>query len=299
LQAGPGLEEAELGIMPAAEVDGVSLYYEEGGSGKPLLFVHGIPTDFRAWKAQMEPFSKGRRVISLSRRYAAPNKREGDVSDSTVQNNALDLKGFIETIGGPVDLVGHSYGGFASAFLAADNPDLVRSLVLVEPAVSTLLVADQTSGAQALGLLLKSPGAALSGRRFQTKSLKPSLEALEKGETAKAVELNVDGVQDKVGAFNELPADAKGMMMDNARTIAELKTTFPRFTSAEAGKISMPTLIVNGELSAAWLRKIGELMAKAVPGSKRVLAPGSRHFPHMENPQFFNSNVLSFLEGLR
>ena len=281
--------------MPTADLEGVSLYYEESGSGKPVLFVHGIPTDYRAWEAQTGPFSNGRRTISISRRYAAPNKREGDVSDSTVQNNALDLKKFIEKIGGPVDLVGHSYGGFASAFLAADHPDLVRSLVLVEPAVSTLLVADQTSGSQALGLLLKSPSAALSGRRFQTKSLKPSLEALEKGETAKAVELNVDGVQDRVGAFNVFPAGVKGMMLDNARTIAELKTTFPRFTAAEAGKISSPTLIVNGEMSAPWLRKIGELMAKAVSGSKRVLAPGSRHFPHMENPEFFNSRVLEFL----
>ena len=285
--------------MPTAELNGVSLYYEESGRGNPILFVHGIPTDYRAWKAQVGPFSGTRRVVSISRRYAAPNKREGDVSDSTVQNNALDLKNFIESIGGPVDLVGHSYGGFASAFLAADHPDLVRSLVLVEPAVSTLLVADQTSGAQALGLLLKSPSAALSGRRFQTKSLKPSLEALEKGDAPKAVELNVDGVQDKVGAYNSLSADAKGMMLDNARTIAELKTTFPRFTAAEAGKISKPTLIINGEMSAAWLRKIGELMGKAVPGSKRILAPGSRHFPHMENPEFFNSSVLSFLDGIR
>jgi pimeloyl-ACP methyl ester carboxylesterase len=285
--------------MPTADAKGVSLYYEESGTGKPVVFVHGIPTDYRAWKAQMEPFSKSRRAISLSRRYASPNKRDGDISDSTVQNNALDLKNFIETLGGPVDLVGHSYGGFASAFLAADHPDLVRSLVLVEPAVSTLLVADQTSGAQALGLLLKSPSTALSGRRFQTKSLKPSLEALKNGDSAKAVELNVDGVQDKPGAFNGLPADAKEMMLANARTIAELKTTFPRFTATEAKKISMPTFIVNGEMSSAWLRKIGELMVKVVPGSKRTLTPGSRHFPHMENPEFFNSNVLSFLEALK
>lgn len=282
--------------MPVAELDGVSLYYEEGGSGKPVLFVHGIPTDYRAWSAQMEPISKGRRFLALSRRYAAPNKRDGDVNDSTIPNNALDLKKFIESIGGPVDLVGHSYGGFASAFLAADHPDLVRTLILVEPAVSTLLVADQSSGAQALGLLLKSPSAALSGRRFQSRSLKPSLEALQKGESAKAVELNVDGIQDMVGAFNSLPANTKQMMLENAKTIAELKTVFPRFTATEAGKISSPTLIINGEMSAAWLRRIGELMAKAVPGSKRTLAPGSRHFPHMENPEFFNSTVLDFLD---
>jgi pimeloyl-ACP methyl ester carboxylesterase len=285
--------------MPTAEVGGVSIFYEEAGSGPPVVFVHGIPTDYRAWKNQTEAFSKDRRMVALSRRYAAPNKRDGDVSDSTVQNNAVDLKGFIEKIGGPVDLVGHSYGGFASAFLAADHPDLVRKLILVEPAISTLLVADQSSAAQALGLLFRSPSAALSGRKFQTRSLGPSLKALEAGQLEKAVELNVDGIQDREGAFRALPEETRNMMLDNARTVGELKTKFPRFTAAEAAKISMPTLIVNGESSAPYLRKIGELMARAVPGSKRVVVPGSRHFPHMENAAFFNEKVLGFMEGVR
>ncbi len=284
--------------MPVADIGGVLLYYEEKGAGTPVVFVHGIPTDYRAWRGQVEPFSKGHRTVTLSRRYASPNVRKGDVSDSTVVNNAADLKGFIEKMAeGPVDLVGHSYGGFISAFLAADHPDLVRSLVLVEPAISTLLLADQRSGVQSLGLLFRNPSVALSGRRFQTKSLSPSLKALERGELERATELNVDGVQDAPGAFRALPEDARKMMLDNARTVAELNTRFPRFTAAEAGMISRPTLVLNGAESALWLRKIGELTAKAVPEATRVMVPGSRHFPHMENPTFFNQKVLGFLEG--
>lgn len=283
--------------MPTVDLAGVSLYYEEQGTGRPILFVHGIPTDYRAWKSQMEPFSKVRRAIALSRRYAAPNHREGDVSDSTVQNNAADLGRFIEAIaGGPVDLVGHSYGGFAAAFLAAERPDLIRSLVLVEPAVSTLLIADQTSGAQSLGLLFRSPSVALSGRRYQSGSLGPSLEALNSGELEMAVKLNVDGIQDRKGAYEGLPEETRKMMLDNARTIAEQKTVFPRFTRPEAAKISRPTLIVNGEETALWLRRIGELLAQSIPGARRVIAPASRHFPHMENAAFFNAQVLEFLE---
>jgi pimeloyl-ACP methyl ester carboxylesterase len=281
--------------MPSVDVDGLSLYYEEKGTGEPMVFSHGIPTDHRAWGHQMEALSKSYKTISYSRRYAAPNKTEGDLTDSTVGNNAADLKGFIERLEiGPVHLVGHSYGGFIAAFLAAGHPDLVRSLVLVEPAVSTLLVEDESSRAQMFSLLLRSPSVALSARRFQKSSLNPSLKALDAGQAEKAVELNVDGVQDKLGAFASMPEAVKGMMVDNAKTIGELRTKFPPF-KAHVSKITCKTLVINGEESALWLRRIGEVFAASVPHGEGVKVPHARHFPHLENAFEFNERILGFL----
>jgi non-heme chloroperoxidase len=284
--------------VPTFEEGGVSLYYERAGSqGEPIVLCHGIPTDHRAWRAQVEPFSKDHPVITYSRRYAAPNQRTGDLADSTVENNAADLERLIEGLGiAPVHLVGHSYGGFISADVAANHPDLVRSLILVEPAIATLLVENPESAGQMLSLLLRSPSVALSARRFQSRSLRPSLKALDSGENEKAVQLSVDGVQDRTGAFASMPEPVKGMMLDNARTIAELRTRFPPFKSKIQG-ISCKTLVLNGSEGALWLRRIGELTASSVQRGVASQVTGSRHFPHVENPAEFNSKALAFITG--
>ena len=80
-------------------------------------------------------------------------------------------------------------------------------------------------------------------------------------------------------------------MIDNAKTIAELRTKLPPFKDA-IGKISCRTLVVNGEQSAVWLRRIGELSLSCRPQQRgRLTIPDSRHFPHMENAPEFNKQV--------
>lgn len=285
--------------MPTLEVEGVSLYYERSGQGDPVVFSHGVPTDCRGWAAQVEAFSKTFSTIAYSRRYAYPNRREGDLADSSVAANAGDLRGLIDGLGiAPVNLVGHSYGAFVAAFVASEHPDLVKTLVLVEPAIATLLVDDPNSSGQMFSLLLGHPGVALSARRFQTGSLAPALTALDRGQQKKAVQLFVDGIQNRVGAFSELPGPAQQMMLENAKTIAELRVSLPPFKES-AAKIRSRTLVLNGANTAVWLLRVGELTRKAIAGADSTSVAKSRHFPHLENPQEFNSAVMDFLAKRR
>jgi non-heme chloroperoxidase len=282
--------------MASLELDGVSLFWAEHGTGQPVVFVHGIPTDHRAWDAQVPVVSREFRAVTYSRRYAYPNVRAGDVRDSTVQNNATDLVGVVARLGlAPVHLVGHSYGGFIAAYLATRHPEILRSLTLVEPAIVSLLLRDPKSRAEALRLLLSHPRVALSASRFLRDSNGPALEALRRNDLTAAVRFNLDGVENRKGVLDQLPEPIREMMQDNGRTVMETDTPFPVISRDDLGKIRVPALEVHGETGALWLRSIADTAGRSIPGCERVTIPGSGHYPHFQNPMAFNTALSSFL----
>jgi len=283
--------------MPSIDIDDVNLFYAEKGSGQPLLFVHGIPTDYRAWNSQIDVFSDNYRVITYSRRYAQPNPRKGDLLDSTIENNATDLVGFIKKLGiAPAHLVGHSYGGFIAAYCASKNPELIRSLALVDPAVSTLLIEDPKNPIQFLSLLLSNPSTALSAAKFTTRSLNPSLAALRRGDLETTLRLNLDGIMDRKDAFGQFPEPVRVMMKENARTVGELATKLPIFTKEDASRILKPALLINGTKSPKFFHTIVDELAKGIPNSETAVIQNSAHFPHVENPGEFNTRLRHFLQ---
>jgi pimeloyl-ACP methyl ester carboxylesterase len=282
--------------MPTVEIQGVPLYWAAEGTGPTVLFVHGIPTDYRAWAEQTRGLSAQYRVLTYSRRYAHPNVRAGDVRDSTIQHNADDLAGLVEQIGSPpVHLVGHSYGGFVAAYLATRRPELLRSLTLVEPAIASLLLRNPRSRGEALRLLLRHPRVALSAQRFLRTSNAPALAALERHDLDAAVRFGLDGVEDRVGSLDRFPPPVRQMMLDNGRTVRETDTPYPPLSRTDLASIRVPTLVVHGSTSVRWLRAVAQMTASAIPGSQRVCLPDSGHFPHVQDPAAFNRALQAFL----
>jgi pimeloyl-ACP methyl ester carboxylesterase len=176
--------------MPAATVNGVDLAYVEQGRGEPVLFVHGGVSDYRAWDQQMNAFGAGFRAIAVSCRGYWPNAKLCPDEPVTLDTFVDDLAQFIRALGtGPVHLVGHSSpGGLGSLRLASQHPELLRTLVLLEPPAFPLLgVNIPPRPAQLIKLLTRHPWAGIGFIKFGAKGIGPAIKAFERGDDAGAL----------------------------------------------------------------------------------------------------------------
>lgn len=268
--------------MSTVDIDGGALYYVDKGTGTAVVFVHGIPTDYRAWQAQVDKLAGSYRTISYSRRHAEPQPWTTDLRDSTIANNARDLAQLIQHLGvQPVHLVGHSYGGFIATQLALLQPSLLKSLTLVEPAIASLLLRNPRSRAQAFLLLLRHPSTALSASKYLRNAHTPALRALQEGHPERATRYNVNGVEDAPDGLDRFAEPVQAMMRANGRTVGEADLPYPAVGRSALAQIRQRTLVLRGVTSALWLRSIANMTARAVPGAQLRPIAGAGHYAHV------------------
>lgn len=115
------------------DLDGEVHLERHGDAGPVMVLVHGLGGSLVNWRAVAPGLAQGRRVRSLDLRG---HGRSAMPRDASIDENLALLARFIEREAGhSVTLVGNSMGGLLSLLLAAQRPDLVESLVLVNPAV--------------------------------------------------------------------------------------------------------------------------------------------------------------------
>jgi len=117
--------------MPKALVNGVNLYYEEAGSGTPLLFLHEFAGDFRSWQPQMRYFARRYRCITYScRGYPGSDVPDGPELYSQDLHTA-DAIGLLDHLKiKQAHLVGCSMGSFTALYAGLKHPGRCLSLTI-------------------------------------------------------------------------------------------------------------------------------------------------------------------------
>src|SRR5687767_11246197 len=136
LRAGSRQPDLEGSNMPDIQLPGIRLYYEERGSGTPILLINGTTGFTEVWGAATEELARLGRTIAYDRRGCSRSERPAPYETTSVRQQSDDAAALLGGLNAsPAVVIGRSYGGGVAVDLAMRYPQHVKTLVLLEPAL--------------------------------------------------------------------------------------------------------------------------------------------------------------------
>jgi pimeloyl-ACP methyl ester carboxylesterase len=270
------------GCMSIARIRGGDLYYElVGSSGDPAVLVHGSLVDHTTWSRVTPILSQSLTVLQYDRKGFG--RSSPGPSERPVANDTEDLAALLESLDlYPVHLITHSYGGPVAFRLAAERPELVRSLSIHEPPL--------------FGLLAEAPATADLGRRFLD-GIGQIVELVARGDSAAAAKVVVEVFSTMPGAWERLPEPVRvefAAHMD--RWVIEYGDPDSlRPPASQLSELLLPVLLTSGGQSPPFLRDVLQLLVATLTNSTELELPGAGHAPQVTHPSEYCGVLLSFL----
>lgn len=263
----------------------IELYYEDHGSGSPVVLIHGYPLNGGSWEKQTSALlTAGHRVITYDRRGFGKSSQPTTGYD--YDTFAEDLHTLVTTLGlSDFALVGFSMGGGEVArYLGKYGSRGVRKAVIIGGIPPYLLKApDNPSGVDLS--VFKGIEAAVAGDRFAFfaeffKNFYNADELLGKRISEQAVQ----------GSWT-VAASASP-----AAAVACVHTWYTDFRE-DLTHIDVPTLVIHGDRDRIVpANASGMLTARAIKGSRYVTVDGGPHGILWTHPDVVNPELVSFLE---
>ena len=275
------------GDLKTVEIDGARLAYRAQGSGEAVVFVHGSISDLTIWGPQLAPVGERYQAIAYSRRYAWPNHNRPLAPDYSPRTDARDLAGVIEQVaGGPAHVVAASIGACGALFVATERPELVRSLVVLEPPL--------------LRWLLDIPGGRAVWSEFMTDVWDAAARAFGRGEPERGVAAFIDYFLGP-GRYDRLPARARERIMQNAAELeAQARSTdrFPMLERASVTALPMPVLMLSGALTRPTHALVDAELERLLSHGRRIVVPGASHDVWVDRPDECVAATVGFLSDM-
>jgi len=269
--------------MPyAVASDKVRLYYEEVGSGTPILFVHEFAADHTNWEPQMRYFSRGHRCIA----YAARGYTPSDVPPSsdlyTYKHFYTDALAVLDHLNiQKAHFVGLSMGSYSSLHVALNAPSRMLSMTLA-------------------GVGSGSNLEHLDAWRQQCRETADQFEKLGAVEVAKVTREAPARipflVKDPRGHADFYAALARHDSKGSANTMRSFQGGRPSiYTLTEAIRtVLTPALIICGDEDDACVEP-SLFLKKHLPAAGLTFFPKTGHVLNLEEPALFNDMVQRFI----
>ena len=265
-------------------VDSLRFHVRETGTAgaAPLVMLHGIMGHAREWDAM---------TCALDAHVFSVDQRGHGMSDWApsydVPALAADAAGIIERLDLPTVpvVVGHSMGGMAAIHLAAERPDLVRGLVVVD------ITPESVTPRAAMGLAAFLTMLAEASHATAEEAMSPWLEGNHLAQPPLLRHYVEHGTRRRADGRLIWRFDGHGL------------TRFPLGVSADAmwaavEAIVAPTLVVHGEHSPFVSAEAASELTRRLASGRRVMIPGGGHDLGVEQPTRVATAIASFLEDL-
>jgi pimeloyl-ACP methyl ester carboxylesterase len=267
-----------------ADVNGVGLYYESTGRGRPVVFVHGFGCGIRSWDPQVRALSTRYRTIAYDVRGHGLSDAPRDAAAYSQPTSVEDLRGLLAHLRiGTAAVVGLSMGGNIALNFALAHPDMVSALIVVDTGAGSDDTSEWVAGTE----------------RFAAATDAGGMEAF--ADMAMASPLFAEYCAQGAAAQRFIRAC---LMTHRARGIAhtarEVLAKRPTIYALERplARLEVPTLLIVGERDAP-CRKVHDFMARTIPGARSLVIPRIGHLSNLEAPSAFNAAVARFLAGAR
>jgi pimeloyl-ACP methyl ester carboxylesterase len=262
--------------------DGVQLYYEETGSGAPIVFVHEFAGDYRSWEPQMRYFARRHRCVAYNARGWPPSDVPQEVSHYSQARACDDIRAVLDGL--KIDkahIVGLSMGGFATLHFGLTYPGRARSLLVA--------------------------GAGYGSERGER-------EKFQREATVIAAKLDKEGMASFAAAYaygptrvqyeNKDPrgfAEFKAMLAEHsakgaANTQLGVQRERPSIFDLEdrLARLEVPMLVLTGDED--WPCLLPNVFIKQTcPTAALLVIPNSGHAINIEEPAAFNAALADFL----
>ncbi len=254
--------------------DGTPIAYYKGGSGSPLVLVHGTGSMHTRWTPILPALEKYFTVYAVDRRGRGES---GDAPGVYAMDREFgDVAAVVDAIGGPVDLFGHSYGAICSleAALLTSN---IRRLVLYEPPLPAEGVQIYAEGLiDRLHALLDAGDREGLLTAFMTEAVRMLPHEIE-------LTKSMPAWPSRVATAHTLPRELRSHEAY-------------RFRPHRFRDLSVPVLLLVGGDSPEFFKTAVDLLAATLPEARKVVMPGQQHIAMESAPDLLTHEVVSFLK---